>query len=140
MTAAQQLRRGAGAGLCLLLAACGGGGGNPAAPPPPVELFSLAVLVYYDENGNGQLDADEAARVPNVTVRAGIRSARTEVLTGQATVTGLPAGPTTVRLEGLPPFYAAAGPVAQMATTSAWPSRSKAASQAPIGTMVRSIS
>jgi lysophospholipase L1-like esterase len=120
VTAARQLRRGATAGLCLLLAACGGGGGgNPAAPPPPVELFSLAVLVYYDENGNGQLDANEAARVPNVTVRAGNRSARTEVLTGQATVSGVPAGPTTVRLEGLPPFYVAPAPVTVELPTSA---------------------
>ncbi len=119
MRIARRLKRGATAGLCLLLAACGGGGGNPAAPPPPTELFSLAVLVYYDENGNGQLDADEAARVPNVTVRAGSRSARTEVLTGQATVTGLPAGQTTVRLEGLPPFYVAPAPVTVELPTSA---------------------
>lgn len=105
-------RRAAMAGLAVLLASCGGGGGNPVAPPtPPAETFSLAVMVYYDENGNGQPDADEAVRLPNATVRAGSRSATTEVLTGKATLSGLLRGPVSVTVTGLPRFYVAPQPV-----------------------------
>lgn len=108
MSPAHRRTRAAAAGLGLLLASCGGGGGNPVAPPtPPVEVFSLAVELYYDENANGQLDGDELARVPNATVSAAGRSARTEMLTGKATLNGLRRGQATVTVTGLPPFYVA---------------------------------
>jgi len=53
----------------LAAAACGGGSsssGAPAAPRP--RRYSVAVTVFHDENANGQLDANEAARVPGVVV------------------------------------------------------------------------
>lgn len=110
MSAARWAARGGAAGLGLLLGACGGGG-NPMTPPTPTEVHSLAVVVFYDENGDGRLDPSETARLPGVTVRAGGRSASTAPLTGQAVVNGLPAGPVSVSLQGLPPFYVAPPPV-----------------------------
>lgn len=104
----------------LLLAACGGGG-NPVSPPPPGELHSLEVVVFYDEDGNGRLDAHEAGRVPGVVVSVGDRTARSANGTGQATLSGLPGGPQslTVRADSLPPFYVAPAPLTVDLPTSA---------------------
>lgn len=98
--------------LSVPLSACGGGG-NPVGPPTPGEVHSVEVLVFYDEDGDGQLDAAEAGRVPGVTVTLGGRSGRSAVLTGEATLAGVPAGTQelTVRPESLPPFYAAPAPL-----------------------------
>jgi lysophospholipase L1-like esterase len=67
------------------------------------------VTVFYDENGNGQLDASEPARVPLVDVVVGGASGRAAAGTGLATVTGVPAGTHTVglRTETLPAYYVA---------------------------------
>ena len=98
--------------LPVALGACGGGG-NPVAPPTPGDLHSVEAVVFYDENGNGQLDAGEAGRVPGVTLSLGGRTARSAVLTGEATLAGVPGGTQelTVRSETLPPFYRSPGPV-----------------------------
>lgn len=92
------------------LAACGGGPNTPTPTPP---VFSLAVVAFYDENGNGRLDADEHGRVPGVTVAVGTRTAQTAAQTGQATVAGVPGGArsVTIRPDSLPPFYVAPAPV-----------------------------
>lgn len=112
MRAARPAGRAVAAGLAVLLASCGGGGGNPVAPPtPPGELFSLAVMVYYDENANGRLDDGEQVRIPDATVTAAGRSATTEVLTGKATLGGLPRGQVSVSVTALPRFYVAPPPV-----------------------------
>jgi len=89
------------------MAACGGGG--PGTPTPVAPVYSLALVVFYDENGNGQLDAGENGRVPGVTVALGARTAKTAVLTGQATLNGVLGGSQflTLRPETLPPFYIA---------------------------------
>ncbi len=99
--------------LPLALTACGGGG-NPAAPPLPGEVHSLEVVVFYDENANGRLDSTELGRVPGVTVGVAGRSARSAILTGQATLSGLPGGQQSlaVRADSLPPFYVAPAPLA----------------------------
>lgn len=69
----------------------------------------MTAVVFYDENGNGRLDADEHGRLPGVVVEAGGRRANTEVLTGRARISGVLAGQTTVtvRPESLPMFYVA---------------------------------
>jgi acyl-CoA thioesterase I len=94
----------------LASAACGSGGGPTA--PPPVTLpagASVSVLVYYDENGNGLMDAAEQGRLPQVEVTVGGRSARTETLSGRAVVQGVPNGTFAVAINPatLPPFYMA---------------------------------
>jgi lysophospholipase L1-like esterase len=96
--------------VSLALAACGG---SPNTPTPPAPVYSLAVVAFYDEDGNGRLDADEHGRVPGVTVAVGARTARTAVLTGQAIVAGVPGGAqsVTIRPDSLPPFYVAPAPV-----------------------------
>lgn len=98
--------------LLVTLTACGGGG-NPVSPPLPGDVYSLEAVVFYDEDGNGRLDANELGRVPGVTVSVAGRSARSATPTGQATLSGLPGGPQalTVRADSLPPFYVAPVPL-----------------------------
>lgn len=92
--------------LALLpgLAACGG---SPSTPTP-VETYTLAAIVFYDQNANGQLDASEGTRVPDVEVTVSGRSGRSDKVTGRVNIPGVAAGsfPVAVRAETLPPFYA----------------------------------
>jgi lysophospholipase L1-like esterase len=93
------------------LAAAGCGGGSPTGPdvPPVSGGNSVAVVVFYDENGDGVLESSEAVRVPGVVVDVGGRTATTEKGTGRAVVSGVASGVQTVsiRAGGLPPFYVA---------------------------------
>lgn len=100
----------------LSLAACGGGSGispgGPTQPSPQPTGQSAVAVVFYDENGNGVLDASESVRIPNVEVVAGGRTARTEPTTGRATLRDLPQGThsVTVTAATLPPFFRAGAP------------------------------
>ena len=90
------------------LPACGGGGsGSPNAPTPVGPTHSVIVTVFYDENGNGTLDITENARVPDVEVDVAGRTARTDKVTGRATVEGVPEGSHRVsaREASRPPFF-----------------------------------
>jgi lysophospholipase L1-like esterase len=95
--------------LVLAAAGCGGGGSSPGAPTPPTDPpgETVTAVVFYDENGNGQLDPSEQGRVPEVEVSIGGRTARAEKLTGRVTVRGVPAGSYTITaMPGtLPPYY-----------------------------------
>jgi lysophospholipase L1-like esterase len=98
--------------LLFSLAACGGGsssGPTPLPSPSTVPGATVVAVVFYDENGNGRADADEQIRVPDVEVTVGGRSAKSAAATGQAVVTGVPAGAQmiTVKADTLPPFYSA---------------------------------
>ena len=97
--------------LAATLSACGGGGGTtgPNSVPSSGPTFSVAGAVFYDENGNGVLDANENVRVPDVTVQIGTATGRTSKVLGEFTVPGVPAGTQQVTLSRttLPPFYAA---------------------------------
>jgi lysophospholipase L1-like esterase len=70
----------------------------------------VTAVVFYDENGNGLMDAEESIRLPEVDVEVAGHVGRSEKLTGRAVVNGVPAGsyPVSVRASSLPPFYAAA--------------------------------
>jgi len=101
-------------GLVLVaasLAGCGGGGTSPTAPAPPatptVPTHSITATVFYDQNGNGQLDGNEAVRVPGVDVVIGTGSGRSATATGQALVTGIQQATATVavRTESLPYYF-----------------------------------
>jgi acyl-CoA thioesterase I len=98
------------AACAVTAAACGSGGG--ITQPPPVTTppgASVSVVVYYDQNGNGLLDAGEQGRLPQVEVTVGGHTARTETLTGRAVVQGVPNGTfgVGINVATLPPFYAA---------------------------------
>ena len=100
-------------GLFLALAGCKGGGDSPTAPsspPPGGNTHSVDAVVYYDENGNGQMDGFEVNRIPEATVEVGGRTAQSAALSGEATVAGVPAGTHTasVKPDSLPPYYEAA--------------------------------
>lgn len=108
--------------LGTLLASCGGGPSGPTpvpTPTPPTDVHDVIVVVFYDENGNGRLDESERARVPNVTVAVGSRTAKTEKLTGRAVVTAVPAGTQPVTLRALPPFFVPPPPRSVTVPTSA---------------------
>ena len=100
--------------LLPALAGCGGGSSSPGGPstPPPDPTHSVTALVYYDENGNGVLDAGEAVRLPQVEVVVGSSTSRSAT-GGQAVVSGVPAGSQTVaiRTESLPPVFVPPSPV-----------------------------
>jgi lysophospholipase L1-like esterase len=94
--------------LLLPLAACGGGSpSGPAPVPSSGGSQSVTVVVFYDENGNGTIDSGEVARVPDVEVSLGGRSARSAAGTGRAVIDGVATGTFTpaVNAGTLPPFY-----------------------------------
>jgi lysophospholipase L1-like esterase len=102
--------------LAGLLASCGGGGSptGPSQPtPPPVETYAVNATVFYDENGNGQLDAAEGVRIPGVQVVIGTGVGTSAAGTGIAPVTGIQQGSltATVRTDSLPAYYQAGAPV-----------------------------
>lgn len=92
--------------LAVPLAACGGGGGGPTTPPP-VATHQVGVALFYDENGNGMLDAVENVRIPDAVVEVGGKQGRTAPITGEVIVDGVTPGAhtVTVRAASLPPFY-----------------------------------
>jgi len=99
--------------LSILIAAVGLSGcghGSPTSPGPPVQTYPVTAVVFYDENGNGVLDATEAVRLPEVDVDVSGHVGRSEKLTGRAVVNGVPAGsyPVSLRAPSMPPFYAPA--------------------------------
>ena len=68
--------------LAISLAGCGSGGDGPTNPPP-VQTFTVGVAFFYDENGNGTLDATEGVRVPDVLVDIGGRQGRSAPVTAR---------------------------------------------------------
>jgi len=96
--------------LSIALAGCGGDG--PTAPPP-VATHAVGVALFYDENGNGTLDATENVRIPDAVIEIGGRQGRSAPLTGEAIIEGVPAGSQTlaVRASSLPPFFERPAPV-----------------------------
>jgi lysophospholipase L1-like esterase len=92
---------------------CGGGSSTPDGPTgPTVPTYSVAVTVFYDQDSDGQLDANEAARVPGVQVVIGTGSGTSAPGTGIASVTGIQEGALSVavRTESLPAYYQAPSP------------------------------
>jgi lysophospholipase L1-like esterase len=88
--------------LAAGLSACGG----PTVPPPP-PTATTSVVVFYDENGNGLRDPNELVDLPNVTVRIGTGSGRTDNA-GRASVTSTEGAQTaSVDASTLPPFFEA---------------------------------
>ena len=90
------------------LAACHAGARSPTAPAPtPVPTYAVAATVFYDENGNGQLDASETVRVPGVDVVIGTGVGRSAAGSGQASVTGIQEGvlQVGVRLDTVPYYF-----------------------------------
>jgi lysophospholipase L1-like esterase len=93
--------------------ACGGGSSTPGGPTEPsVPTYTVTVTVFYDQNANGQLDANEAARVPGVEVVIGTGSGTSAPNTGLASVTGIREGALSVgvRPESLPFYFQAPAP------------------------------
>src|SRR5262245_39840259 len=109
------LRRVVCTSLLLGATACGGGGSptGPGPTTPPEPTYSVTALVYYDENGNGVLDGNEAVRLPQVEVVVGSVSARSAT-GGQAVVSGVHAGSQTVavRTESVPQYFVPPSPTA----------------------------
>jgi lysophospholipase L1-like esterase len=104
----------AGALACgLAAAACGGGSSAPNGPAgPSVSTYSVAVTVFYDQDADGQLDGNEATRVPGVEVVIGTGSGASAPGTGIANVTAIQEGAlgVGVRTESLPAYFQAPPP------------------------------
>lgn len=98
----------------LLAAACGGGSSSAGPVGPSVPTHSVAVTVFYDQDADGQLDANESARVPGVQVVVGTGSGTSAPGTGVASVSGIQEGALSVavRPESLPAYYEAPAPAA----------------------------
>lgn len=91
-----------------------GGGGSPTGPSStPEPTFPVTVVVFQDDNGNGRLDPNEGARIPDVEVRVGSASARSASGSGRAVIMA-PGGAQTVTANPttLPPFFVAGPPLA----------------------------
>jgi len=97
----------------LYLAGCGGGSSSPTQPNPPgTTTGTLAITLFYDENGNGQIDPSEVVRLTEVVVSVAGVSGRTAAGSGTTVLSGLPEGTHTVTVDTstLPPFYQAPAP------------------------------
>lgn len=100
------------------LFACGGGSpsgpGPIPTPTPPVEVHDVAVVVFYDEDGNGAIGGGERVRLPEVVVEASGRTGRTARGAGEAVIAGVPQGKTTIsiRADSLPAYWVAPPAVA----------------------------
>lgn len=98
-------------GFTAGVVALGCAGAHPSGPAgpsdPPVPTYSVTATVFYDENGNGQLDAAEAVRVPGVDVVIGAGTGKSAAGTGVAQVTGIREGSFQVNLrtESLPTYF-----------------------------------
>jgi lysophospholipase L1-like esterase len=93
-------------------AACGGGG-SPSGPTT-VPGTPVSGSVFYDENGNGVLDAPEAVRLPGVTVAIGGKTAASAT-GGRFTVSDVPSGPQEATISaGTLPAYFTAGPAVSL--------------------------
>jgi lysophospholipase L1-like esterase len=98
--------------VAALTVACGGSSPTdaPTPPPPPSintgPLSSVRGLVFYDENGDGRLEAEEAVRLPEVAVVVGSRTATTDAA-GRFEVSEIPAGSPRAELQlgTLPPYF-----------------------------------
>jgi lysophospholipase L1-like esterase len=97
--------------ISIILTGCGSGGGPTA--PPPVPTHAVGVVLFYDENGNGTLDAVESVRIPEAIIEIGGKQGRTAPLSGEAIIDGVPAGSQTltVRASSLPPYYVPPAPL-----------------------------
>jgi lysophospholipase L1-like esterase len=95
----------------------------------------VTAVVFYDENGNGTLDAGESVRLPGVTVVVGTRTGVTEGGTGRATVAAVAAGrqSASIRTDTLPPYFAA-GPAAAVEVPQAAGQDALLPVSLPIGT------
>jgi lysophospholipase L1-like esterase len=91
--------------------ACGKTPSGPGTPtPPPVPTYSVSVLAFVDDNGDGIQNTTEPSIVPDAEVEIGGQTATTAEGTGGATVTGVPAGTYTVNFKKLPPFFQPGAP------------------------------
>ncbi|HEX9185771.1 MAG TPA: SGNH/GDSL hydrolase family protein [Vicinamibacteria bacterium] len=99
--------------LAVVTPACGGGSTPGGPTETPIPTYSVTATVFYDEDADGQLDANEAARVPGVEVVIGTGAGRSAPGTGVAAVTGIREGALTaaVRPESLPAYFEAAPPL-----------------------------
>jgi len=106
-------------GACFVsgfIAMACGGRGSPSGPTPtptPDPGFTVNVTVFYDENGNGQLDPGEGVRIPGVSVVIGAGTGTTAPGSGVAVVTGVGEGAQTVNLrtDSLPAYFQPGNPV-----------------------------
>jgi lysophospholipase L1-like esterase len=87
-----------------MLIACG----HPTAvPPPPILTTTATVVVFYDENGNGTLDASEAVRLPNVTLKIDVAVGPTDAAGRASLFTNQGAQTLVVDPASLPPGFQA---------------------------------
>jgi lysophospholipase L1-like esterase len=96
--------------LSLTLAGCSSDG--PTAPPP-LATHAVGVALFYDENGNGTLDAAENVRIPDAVVEIAGKQGRSAPVTGEVIIDGVPAGTHTLAVgaASLPPFYERPAPI-----------------------------
>jgi lysophospholipase L1-like esterase len=71
----------------------------------------VGIALFYDENGNGVLDADEAVRIPDAVVDVAGRQGHTAPLTGEVILDGVREGTQMITVRGLPPYYVAPAPM-----------------------------
>jgi len=94
--------------VAVAAVACGGNHNTPVTPTQPTPpTYSVTATVFYDENGNGQLDPQEASRVPGVQVVIGGGSGTSAPGSGVAQVTGIAEGTYAVSVNdgSLPRYY-----------------------------------
>jgi lysophospholipase L1-like esterase len=77
-----------------------------SSPAPAASTATVNGVVFYDQNGNGSIDANEPVRFPSAVVQAGSLFATSQP-GGTFSMAGVPYGLTSigVNLQTLPPYY-----------------------------------
>jgi lysophospholipase L1-like esterase len=72
-------------------------------------LYSLSVIVFYDQNANGVQDPGEKTRIPGALVEIAGRTGRSSAGSGQVILAEIPGGTHILSIQpgSLPPFYRA---------------------------------
>jgi hypothetical protein len=98
--------------IVVVAASCGESPApSPSPSPTPGPTYHAAVVVFYDENGDGGRGDDETAVVPNVGVKIGGKDGVSQPGSGYVALDGVPGGTQPVTIGAMPPFYTAGAPV-----------------------------
>jgi lysophospholipase L1-like esterase len=103
--------------LTLLAVGLLTGCGHTPTTPTQVPTTTVNVVVFYDENGNGVLDANEVVRIPKAAVKIGTAVSTTDAKGRAPLLVAQGSQTITVDAGTLPPYYQVAAQTVTLPVT-----------------------